>query len=439
MLETFSKDATHKLLPESHGGNSSQAALKALWFVRIRWTALLAYCVVSSLVVYMLDLPVNFWAVLAIVMTGVVSNVILARSIYGPVSALPQKIGISISVDVLLLTALLYLYGGYTNPFSMMFLVYITLAAFFLNASWTWGIFILSAGCSIALFFFHVPLEQFSMHAHHATSQGFSVHLHGMLIAFFAIGVLVSFFLTRLSRELEDHTNQLAVLVEREHERKRLSSLATLTAGAAHELATPIATLLLVVDDFKRVLADRRDLSEDIQIMESELRRCEEVLSRMRGQSSELSGEAPSRISLSKLLEELRGSLRHEERVEIEVENPTNPDLYTLKTSLLSSLAALIRNAVQASAGTAAVRVRAIVAPNGVEFRIEDRGIGMSKETLERVGDPFFTTKDPGKGLGLGVFLVKSFAGEVGGRFAIASKLGVGTEVTLFIPREVVV
>ena len=63
----------------------------------------------------------------------------------------------------------------------------------------------------------------------------------------------------------------------------------------------------------------------------------------------------------------------------------------------------------------------------------------MSQETLERVGDPFFTTKDPGEGLGLGVFLVKSFANHVGGSFTISSVLGKGTEVRLFVPRHVVV
>ena len=104
----------------------------------------------------------------------------------------------------------------------------------------------------------------------------------------------------------------------------------------------------------------------------------------------------------------------------------------------MSSLSALIRNGVQASAPNGLVRVKAAVVPGGVEFVVKDNGVGMSRDTLDRAGDPFFTTKDPGQGLGLGLFLVKSFASQVGGALSLSSSLGQGTEARLFVPQEAV-
>ena len=114
--------------------------------------------------------------------------------------------------DVLVLTGLLYLSGGYANPFSMMFLVYVTLAAFFLDATWTWGVLITSSLCFTALFFFHIPLPQLGMHAHHGHSEGMSLHLHGMFVAFMVIGVITSAFVTRMNREIAEQARVIADL-----------------------------------------------------------------------------------------------------------------------------------------------------------------------------------------------------------------------------------
>jgi len=172
-------------------------------------------------------------------------------------------------------------------------------------------------------------------------------------------------------------------------------------------------------------------------VMQQELLRCEEVLGRMRAQSSELSGEAPVRAAVSEVLEGVRAALREGDDVEFGVDGPSEAAVKTLKGSLVSSLAALVRNGLQASPKGRPVRVTAKVLGDGVEFVVRDEGSGMSPEVLCRAGDPFFTTKDPGKGLGLGLFLVKSFASQVGGRFSVHSSAGSGTEASLFIPQEV--
>jgi len=70
-------------------------------------------------------------------------------------------------------------------------------------------------------------------------------------------------------------------------------------------------------------------------------------------------------------------------------------------------------------------------------FSVEDRGVGMAEDVLKRAGRPFFTTKAPGKGMGLGLFLVRLVAERYGGKFELTSTVGVGTKSTLVIPETV--
>jgi two-component system sensor histidine kinase RegB len=94
----------------------------------------------------------------------------------------------------------------------------------------------------------------------------------------------------------------------------------------------------------------------------------------------------------------------------------------------------LIRNAVDASANRAMVTVSAAVEDGSLQFLVEDAGGGMTEETLRHVGEPFFTTKEPGKGMGLGVFLVRTLAHRLGGGLSFESALGRGTRVSLELP-----
>src|SRR4029077_14628228 len=98
------------------------------------------------------------------------------------------------------------------------------------------------------------------------------------------------------------------------------------------------------------------------------------------------------------------------------------------------ALSALIENAQQASPPGDDVVVR--VAPSGgrIRFEINDRGQGMPADVLERVGEPVFTTKPAGKGMGLGVFLARAVADRLGGEVTITSAPGTGTSVVFALP-----
>jgi two-component system sensor histidine kinase RegB len=407
----------------------------------VRWTALCSYGLILAAAIGLLEFEADVALLSVVLALGVGSNIALAWLVSSRIA--PQLLmGYAISFDVILLAALLYLCGGFTNPFSMMFLVQVTLAAFFLDVRWTWGIFALATLAFLGLFFFHVSVPQLEMHNHgahmHASpdaqGSGFSLHLHGMLVAFVVIGAITSFFVTRMNRELASQEAELEELREKELQRRQLLSLATITGGAAHELATPLATISLIADDLVAHVGLSSSEREDVELMKRELERCNGVLHKMRGGGSELQGEAPAVFTVQSVFGELHGM---SERVLCRSSCSEEMQLYSLKESLLSSLRALVKNGLQADPqGKGKVEVEANLSEHNVTFKVRDAGQGMSPDIQKRCGEPFFTSKAPGEGMGLGVYLVKLFVSQLDGDFHVASIEGQGTQVEFTIPRR---
>jgi two-component system, sensor histidine kinase RegB len=102
--------------------------------------------------------------------------------------------------------------------------------------------------------------------------------------------------------------------------------------------------------------------------------------------------------------------------------------------ALRQALTALIKNALDSSRDGQPISVTAEIVEQQVRFTVVDSGSGMSPETLNRLGEPFFTTKTPGAGMGLGIFLARVFTERSGGNLAFESEIGYGTKAILELP-----
>ena len=142
-------------------------------------------------------------------------------------------LGAFLLLDVVLLTGLLYLSGGPTNPFSIIYVVYIAMSAVMLPPRWTWAIAGLSVVSFASLFVFQASDPHLG-HMRHG--EGFQGHLYGMFIALVLAVALITYFVSQLSLELRRRERALAEAEERTHRWGKLASIATLAAGAAHEL-----------------------------------------------------------------------------------------------------------------------------------------------------------------------------------------------------------
>ncbi|HTM51800.1 MAG TPA: ATP-binding protein [Bryobacteraceae bacterium] len=407
------------------------------WIVRLRYGMALGQITTSAVVHFLLriELPLAWIAIGP--MLVLVSNFLLAARVSK--SDLPRRMSTSALVtwvfvlDTVCLTYVLMLTGGPSNPFSLLYLVQITLSAAILTKRSTWALGALSAVCFGLLFWIYLPIPAMEMRNH---GQGTGLHLVGMWVGFAVAASLVAMFSGEISELLRQREDSLLRMQEELARKDRLASLATLAAGAAHELNTPLGTIAVVAKELERYATlTARDpaLAEDSRLIRTEVDRCREILWRMSVQGAEPAGQAAEPVEARSLVHGVIAEIPQKQRLQVDLAADL-PELNIPRRAVEQALIALIKNAFEASGPDDEVRLAARHSGGSFQFVITDRGKGMSPETLRRIGEPFFTTKEPGKGMGLGTFLVRSLAEQLGGRLTFESSADSGASAIFELP-----
>jgi two-component system sensor histidine kinase RegB len=342
------------------------------------------------------------------------------------------------SLDIAVLTVLLDLTGGASNPFSTLYLVNVALAAVLLPSRWSW----LLMGASLAGFGSLFVHEALTTPAHHVQiymnhAEMMAAHLRGMWISFALAAVFIVFFVQRVSRALAARERELQHARAHAERREKLASLATLAAGAAHELSTPLSTIAVVAKELQRSLAPTapEDVRGDLQLVREQVARCREILDRMAANAGENAGEPLAPFPARAWVEAALENFPRRDRVDVEIApGAGEARIVGPPKALAETLRGLVKNAVQASPPDGRVALRLGLSAGIVRACVIDRGPGMTADVLQRVGEPFFTTKVPGEGMGLGLFLTRALAEQLGGAFHLTSRSGIGTEACFELP-----
>jgi two-component system sensor histidine kinase RegB len=408
-----------------------EPAITLPWLLRLRWLF-----VVGQLVAWPLarwrgaELPWWPFAVAGGVIA--ISNVAVAAAARRASGATAQIIGCVLILDTVLLTGQLAALGGATNPFSVLYLVYITLSSVVLSARWTLAIAALAIAGFALLFL--VPAEPAGPHAHHGGAGGLSGHLQGMWAAFVLAAALTAFFVRRISATIASQREQIATLREAAARHARLASLATLAAGAAHELNNPLSTIAVAAHEARlraRQQADSPALA-DLELILAEVDRCQQILHRLAARAPEADAIEP--VAVGALVAAVRDELGDRAaRLDLRAAGESF-ELAVPPAQMVQSLVALIRNALDASGPGDRVVLEIRRDAGEVAIAVEDRGAGIPASVLPKVGEPFFTTKQPGQGMGLGVFLARVFFESRGGALSFESTPGAGTRALARIP-----
>ena len=397
------------------------------WLAQLRWGALIGQLLTVLLVDLVMHIKLPLAWLFAVLATEAASNVWFVRWSRRAAVSESSFLALPMGIDIVLLTLLLALTGGPFNPFSFLYLVYLALAAVVLPARSTWAL----VGLSLVSFGMLFAAEHWlpvtlMPQLNHADQM--RMHMQGMWFAFAVAALFITYFVTRLRHNLSQRELELFRARSLAAQSEKLASLATLATGAAHELSTPLSTIAVVAKELERSL-HAQDLSarNDAQLIRREVDRCREILQRMAADAGH-SNEADDRpMTVQELLTFAVEGLPRARDVQLSVADAVAACvLHGQAQATAQALRGILKNALQASPPDKSIEVEARLSSEGARcsIAVRDHGAGMSQDVLSRAGEPFFTTKEPGEGMGLGLFLARVVAERAGGQLDLESHPG---------------
>jgi len=392
---------------------------------RLRWLAVIGQTAAVLVVGYGLDFDLPLGACAAVIALSAWLNVALRLRFRLTQRLEPDRAAWLLAFDIGQLTILLFLTGGLQNPFAFMILGPVLISATALPPRMTLVLGIFATICATALLFVHYPLpwasdEPLMLPPLYIMGMWLSILLG---IAF--IGVY-AWLVAEEARLLADAFTATELVLARE---QHLSQLDGLAAAAAHELATPLSTIAVVAKELQLALGPDSEHAEDVRLLREQTQRCRDILAKLAELSAD-TGQPFDRMKVSALIEEVLAPHRNF-GVDIDVILPPDRGAEPVgirNPAILYGLGNLIENAVDFA--RARVEVAARWTANQVAITIADDGPGFSTEIMDRIGEPYVTTRgvrststdtDP-IGLGLGFFIAKTLLERSGATLALANR-----------------
>ena len=331
----------------------------------------------------------------------------------------------SLACDVAALSVQLYLSGGATNPFVSLYLLQVVMGAVLLYTWSSWALVALTAVAFALVALLSPPLALPPWFA----TQLSPVYVMGLWANFVLAAVLLVLFVTRIAANLRSRDAHLAAMRQRAAEEDHIVRMGLLASGAAHELGTPLSSILVLLGDWKSEAAIRTDprLAAEVDEMQAEVMRCKTIVSGILFAAGEVTGEAPERTTLRRFLSGIvavwPGTVTFEDR--IGEDRPIVSD-----RALGQALTNLLDNA--AEAGASAITLTAAVEEAVIVLTVRDDGSGFPPAVLAGIGKPYNTSKAR-RGAGLGLFLATNVLRTLGGTLAARNIAG-GAEMVLRLP-----
>jgi two-component system sensor histidine kinase RegB len=402
-----------------------------LQLIELRWIAVVGQVttIAAAILVFHVSLPlVQMLQVLALLIAFNIASHLRWHE-KRPVTN--RELFLALLVDVAMFTLQLYMSGGTTNPFAFLYLLQVIISAVLLEAWSTWTIVVITLACLAWLAVFARPL---ALPFDHARGIG-SLYVQGMLICFALNAALLVIFVSRISNTLRAKAAQLADLRQRAAEEDHIVRMGLLASGAAHELGTPLATLSVILGDWKRMPEFKKnpELLEEIAEMQTQLKRCKSIVSGVLLAAGETRGESAARTTIRTFIDQLVDEWKASRPVHgFMYHNRIGADVPVVFDSALRQMVDnVLDNALEASPDW--VGLDASVENGLLSLSITDAGPGFAPAMLAQFGKPYQSSKGrPGGGLGL--FLVVNVARTLGGSVTASNRPEGGALVKLTLP-----
>ncbi|WDZ94191.1 ATP-binding protein [Herbaspirillum sp. WKF16] len=402
-----------------------------LLLIQLRWLAVLGQISTIAFVVLVFGIHLPLPHMLEVLSCLIAFNVASHLRWHERRTVSNAELFLALLVDVAVLSFQLYLSGGISNPFAFLYLMQIILSAVLLKPWSSWTIVGVTMACLASLALFSEPL---ALPPDHSAGL-FSLYVEGTLICFLLNAGLMVFFITRINSNLRAGDALLADLRQRSAEEDHIVRMGLLASGAAHELGTPLATVSVILGDWRRMpeISQRPELVDDIAEMEAQLQRCKSIVSGVLLSAGQARGESSVKTTLNTFLDSVADDWRRSRPVEVfEYRNLIEHDLpVAFDSAIKQMLGNVLDNAFEVSPQWLSLLVRR----DGDLLLVEvtDHGPGFPDWMINQLGKPYQSTKGkPGRGLGL--FFVVNVARKLGGRISASNREAGGARVTLSLP-----
>ena len=376
-------------------------------YISLRWIGIFGQLISVNFVYFFLDFKFDFITSNLVIFLGILSNLFLIF-FYKKTQLSERSAFIFLVIDILQLGILLYLTGGVTNPFVIFLLIPSIFSSSNLSYKTNFLLVFLTIIIIFILTFYSLDLPfPISDHFHVSPYYFYAIPI-ALVIALIFLNYLAMSFGTQ-SRLRRQALAKMEEVMATEHE---LLSLGGQAAAAAHSLGTPLSTIKIITHDLKKQFKNQEDVKKDIELLSSQVERCNEILKRLTLNPVEEDDFIDKDLSMKEYLSEIINSFKEisQKKFIFNYDQFSNLKKITKSIEIVYGLRNFIGNANKFSKEAIYITLKSD--SEVTEITIEDDGKGYPKDVLSKIGEPYLRTKDPIEksktGLGLGLFIGKT-------------------------------
>ena len=386
---------------------SKYHSFKKSYYISLRWIGIAGQFIAVNFVFFILNFDFNVLVSNIIIFFGILSNLYLIF-IYKKTQLSDRSAFIFLVIDILQLGILIYLTGGVANPFVIFLLIPSVFSSSNLSFVTNSLLVFLTTMIIIFLTFYSENLPgPISDHFHVSPYYYYSITV-SLIIALFFLNFFAMTFGTQ-SRLRKEALAKMEEVMATEHE---LLSLGGQAAAAAHSLGTPLSTIKIITQDLVKQFEGQKDIEKDIELLSSQVERCNEILKRLTLNPVEEDDFIDKDLAMREYLSEIISSFKEISKRQFifNYDQDSNVRKITKSIEIVYGLRNFIGNANKFSRSTIYINLKSD--SEITEITIEDDGNGYPRDILSKIGEPYLRTNNSQekskKGLGLGLFIGKN-------------------------------
>ena len=413
----------------SHKSNE-RILLKNL--INIRWIAIAGQLSAIIIVNFFLNITIPVFLCLLVIVISILINFLSlfpkTRSNY----LSENEAFYFLLYDTIQLAILLYLTGGIYNPFCLLLIAPVIISASYLKISYSVLLSLFSIIIVFCLSFFYIEIN---WHENFIAPKLFTNGLVlALIISIIFIAVYV-YILANSSRKISKALNQTQIALINQ---KKVSEIGSLASAAVHELSTPLNTIFLVLGDLKKEKIINDNLKSEILLLETQANRCKEILLNLSKDPHNVTDTFLQKTTISNLVDlNFEKFLKSKNDLKININKLKINDEPLIKFSdeIMYGLGNIIQNAIEHARNSIDINIS--WNKEYIFISIKDDGKGFTNEILEKIGNPYISSKNNENSMGLGIFIAKNLIENIGGNMKCYNKINnLGSVVEISLHRQ---